>query len=108
MCMTVISKDGNCEWDEEKDLINRKKHHISFELASKVFYDPLFLEIEDESHSQEELRHQGFGNINGIAIITVFYTERAADGKTRHRLISARALGPKEKEEYEKYIRSFF
>ena len=45
--MTVISKDGNCEWDEEKDLINRKKHHISFELASKVFYDPLFLEIED-------------------------------------------------------------
>ena len=53
--MTVISKDGNCEWDEEKDLINRKKHHISFELASKVFYDPYFLEIEDETHSETEV-----------------------------------------------------
>jgi len=106
--MTVISKDGNCEWDEEKDLINRKKHHISFELASKVFYDPYFLEIEDESHSEEERRYQGFGNINGIVIITVFYTERTADGKIRHRLISARALGLKEKEEYEKYIRTYF
>ena len=106
--MTVISKDGNCEWDEEKDLINRKKHHISFELASKVFYDPYFLEIEDETHSETEQRYQGFGNINGIAVITVFYTERSADGKIRHRLISARALGPKEKEEYEKYIRSYF
>ena len=106
--MTIISEDGNCEWDEEKDLINRKKHHISFETASKVFYDPLFLEIEDEGHSESEQRYQGFGNINGIAIIAVFYTERSTDGKIRHRLISARSLGPKEKEEYEKYIKSYF
>ena len=34
--MTIISEDGNCEWDEEKDLINRKKHHISFETASNL------------------------------------------------------------------------
>ncbi|MBR4427100.1 MAG: BrnT family toxin, partial [Spirochaetales bacterium] len=32
-----------CEWDDQKNLLNIKKHHISFETASKVFLDPYFL-----------------------------------------------------------------
>lgn len=105
--MTEYSLDDTCEWDSEKNLINIKKHHLSFETASKVFLDPFFLEIEDTKHSKDEPRYQGFGNINGIAIVTVFYTERSSDGKERHRLISARGLDPQEKKAYEKFITSY-
>jgi hypothetical protein len=55
----------------------------------------------------EEERFQGFGTINGIAIVTVFYTERCSDGKLRHRLISARRLDPLEKKAYENYLQTF-
>lgn len=105
--MTVFSKDDTCEWDDQKDLLNIKKHHISFETASKVFLDPYFLEILDEDHSQKEERFQGFGNIGGITVVTVFYTERCSDGKERHRLISARGLDREEKQAYEEYIKSY-
>ncbi len=105
--MTVYSKDDSCEWDDQKNILNIRKHHISFEVASRVFYDPLFLEIEDMEHSDTEERFQGFGNIDGIAIVTVFYTERCSDGKERHRLISARGLDKEEKKAYEEFIRSY-
>lgn len=105
--MTVFSSDDTCEWDSEKNLINIKKHNLSFETASKVFLDPLFLEIADEEHSETEQRYQGFGNINGIAVVTVFYTERCSDGKERHRLISARGLDPQEKKAYDEFIKSY-
>lgn len=39
--MTVYSSDDCCEWDSEKDILNKNKHHLSFETASKVFHDPL-------------------------------------------------------------------
>ena len=105
--MTVYSKDDTCEWDDQKNLLNIKKHHISFETASKVFLDPYFLEIEDEEHSDGEERFQGFGNIGNIAIVTVFYTERCSDGKERHRLISARGLDREERKAYEEFIKSY-
>ena len=33
------------EWDEEKNIINKKKHNISFETAAHVFDDPECIEI---------------------------------------------------------------
>ena len=41
------------EWDKEKDLINRKKHGISFETASYVFRDEYYIEMYDFEHSIE-------------------------------------------------------
>lgn len=105
--MTVFSSDDSCEWDDEKNLLNIKKHHLSFETASRVFFDPYFLEIADDGHSDGEQRFQGFGNINGIAVVTVFYTERCSDGKERHRLISARRLDSQEKKAYDEFIKSY-
>lgn len=35
------------EWDENKNLINQKKHKISFEEAQTVFYDTEALVIDD-------------------------------------------------------------
>lgn len=35
--MTVYSEDDTCECVDEKNKINIKKHHLSFETASKFF-----------------------------------------------------------------------
>lgn len=44
------------EWDPNKDLINRRKHGVSFEEASTVFQDVNALVIDDPEHSEEEER----------------------------------------------------
>lgn len=45
------------EWDEEKNIINKQKHKISFELASHVFDDPNYIEMYDFEHSIDEERY---------------------------------------------------
>ena len=44
------------EWDENKNTINKEKHHIAFEEAKTVFYDEEALVIDDPEHSEEEER----------------------------------------------------
>ena len=44
------------EWDNNKNEINKKKHKISFEEASTVFYDAGALVIDDPEHSDGEDR----------------------------------------------------
>ena len=44
------------EWNENKNSINKEKHHISFEEASTVFYDENALLIGDPDHSDNEER----------------------------------------------------
>ena len=41
------------EWDENKNLINQRKHGIRFEEAQTVFYDEAALVIDDPEHSDE-------------------------------------------------------
>lgn len=38
------------EWDEEKNLLNKKKHGISFETAAYVFKDQNYIEMYDFEH----------------------------------------------------------
>jgi uncharacterized protein len=35
------------EWDEAKNLSTRRKHGVSFEEASLVFRDPLYVSVQD-------------------------------------------------------------
>ena len=72
------------EWDEEKNIINKQKHKISFELASHVFDDPNYIEMYDFEHSIDEERYIAIGKVGDI--LFVVFTER---GITL-RLISAR------------------
>ena len=39
------------EWDEDKNIINKEKHKISFETAVYVFDDPYYIEMFDFEHS---------------------------------------------------------
>ena len=44
------------EWDPTKARNNLRKHGITFEEASSVFYDPLAITGADPDHSQAEER----------------------------------------------------
>lgn len=39
-------------WDTEKNISNKKKHGISFEIAANVFFDEYRLEIYDRWHPE--------------------------------------------------------
>ena len=82
------------EWDEEKNRINKRKHHISFETAEKVFADENRIEWFDEEHSDEEDRYITLGMVNDI--LHVVYTERGV----AIRLISARRADKDERRKY--------
>jgi uncharacterized protein len=59
------------EWDENKNLLNTKKHNISFEVARSAFYDENGFVLEDTEHSKEELRFYWIGKIFNEKIITI-------------------------------------
>ena len=75
----------NFEWDENKNKINQKKHHVGFQLASKVFYDDNLIEFKDYEHSQSEDRYIAIGMVKKILFVS--YTVRYGD---TIRIISAR------------------
>lgn len=82
------------EWDEQKEKINIKKHHISFNIAKQVFNDINRIEIYDMQHSFEEDRYNTIGMVEDV--LFVVYTER----KEKIRLISARLATDQERSLY--------
>ena len=72
------------EWDEDKNIINKQKHKISFETALHVFDDPDYIEIYDFEHSKDEDRYIAIGRVGDI--LFVVFTERGDN----IRMISAR------------------
>ena len=82
------------EWDEEKNMLNQKKHKISFETASYVFADENYIEMYDFEHSIEEDRYIAIGCVGDV--LFVVFTER----KDNIRLISARLATESERRLY--------
>lgn len=101
MGTTVVSSDGRFEWDADKDKLNRKKHGLSFEEILEVFDDPAFLTGFDYEQSDTKDRYYGIGNLSGIVLILVFFTERGQ----RIRLISARQADKDLQEAYNDYFK---
>lgn len=62
------------EWDQEKNLINQKKHKISFETAAYVFADKNYIEMYDFEHSIDEDRYIAIGCVGEV--LFVVFTER--------------------------------
>ena len=82
------------EWDEEKNLVNKQKHKISFETAAYVFDDPGYVEIYDFEHSMDEERYIAIGKVGEV--LFVVFTERGE----RIRIISARLATDAERRLY--------
>ena len=92
------------EWDEAKNLSNRRKHGVTFEEASQVFRDPLYVSVQDRVEGGE-LRWQTLGLVEDLLLLTVAHTvrEERDDGTWVDviRIISARHATRKERRRYE-------
>ena len=85
------------DWDGNKAEANLSKHGVSFDEAKTVFDDPLYIDFYDPDYSDEEDRYIIIGESQQRRLLIVSYTER--DHKIR--LISAREVTKREREDYE-------
>jgi uncharacterized DUF497 family protein len=91
----------NFEWDDAKDLANRRKHGLSFTEAQRLFESgDDYLEIFDREHSDFEDRFIAIGPIDR-GLIVVVYTEREED---TIRIIGARWATQREGSRYHSYM----
>jgi uncharacterized DUF497 family protein len=86
------------EWDPAKSSRNLAKHDVSFDEASTVFDDDIFITLLDEEHSQTEERYITIGLSNKKRLLLVAHTEREG----RIRIISARKATKNEEKFYAK------
>ena len=85
------------EWDGNKASANIKKHHVSFDEAVTVFYDPLAATFEDAEHSHDESRLVTVGYSARGRLLVVCHVERGG----AVRLISARRATARERKRHE-------
>lgn len=85
-------------WDEEKNVINRKKHRVSFEEARTAFYDENGRVYPDPDHSDDEHRFILLGIRFKLRVLIVCHCYREDD--TLIRLISARRANRREVGDY--------
>jgi len=88
------------EWDPAKAEINLQKHKVSYEEASTIFDDPLFITFLDEEHSIGEERYITMGLSRRQHLLLVAHTDR----KGRIRIISARKATKNERRFYEEEL----
>jgi uncharacterized protein len=92
------------EWDEAKNVVNQRKHGVSFQLASQVFLDPFFISLKEHVKDGEQ-RWQTYGQIGNRLFVMVAHTVREEDahGTTIEviRIISARYASRRERRIYE-------
>lgn len=89
------------EWDPVKAASNESKHGVRFELAMRVFLDPLCVTRQDRIEGGE-LRWQTMGMVDGMLLLLVAHTVREdEDVGEVIRIVSARLATRKEKRDYE-------
>ncbi len=86
------------EWDKNKNILNQKKHGITFEESKTVFYDDYARLINDPDHSSIEDRFILLGLSSNFRILTVIHTYRKNDEIIR--IISARKATKNEIKHY--------
>ena len=86
------------EWDPDKAQLNLVKHHVSFEVAARVFLDPNRIETFDGREDYGEDRWKTVGLVEP-ALLAVVYTVRSEDDEII-RLISARKADSYEQAQY--------
>ena len=85
------------EWNALKAARNLRKHGVSFDEASSVFFDPLSATGDDPDHSPEERRFMTFGMSSSGRVLAVAHMER----HDAVRIITARLATRTERKLYE-------
>ena len=88
------------EWDEPKNLLNQKKHGVSFDEAKTIFTDQFARLIADPGHSDNEDRFILLGTSISSKLLVVCHCIRTEDNI---RIISARKADKQERIIYEEY-----
>jgi uncharacterized DUF497 family protein len=96
-------KQLHFDWDNPKNLSNKKKHGVSFEEAQSAFHDPNARLISDPDHSEHEDRFILLGISERLRILVVCHCYRQGDALIR--IISARRADRKEIASYEEHLK---
>jgi uncharacterized DUF497 family protein len=80
--------DIQFEYDQRKNLVNQRKHHVSFEEAKTIFYDEHARLIHDPEHSLNEDRFIILGLSANLKLLVVVHTYKKENEMIR--IISAR------------------
>ena len=89
------------EWDPAKSAANARKHGITFSEAQQLFESGNdYLELFDETHSQDEDRFIAVGSITrGVAVVV--WTERT---ENTIRIVTARFATERERGMFHSYM----
>jgi uncharacterized DUF497 family protein len=88
------------EWNETKNRVNKAKHHVSFEVAKLVFFDPYCLTLFDRVMDGEDRWH-AIGLANGVLLVLVVHSARYNGREEIIEIISARRPTSRERRRYE-------
>ncbi|HUZ12774.1 MAG TPA: BrnT family toxin [Caulobacteraceae bacterium] len=89
------------DWDDAKALSNLAKHGISFELAKRVWDDPLY-EVTFGRVVDGEERWLAVGVVGTTTIIVVVHAFPDLEDDQRVRIISARKATSQERRQHER------
>ena len=87
-------------WDPAKARSNLAKHGISFELAQKVWDDPLMV-VALEGVEDTEQRWDAIGLVGPVLMVVVIHAYPDTDAEELVRIISARRATRYERRRYE-------
>lgn len=87
------------DWDPQKARSNLAKHGVSFELAERVWDDPLHVIVPDRIEDGE-LRWHAIGMVEAVLLLIVVHTYRG-DEEQSVRIIGARKATRSERRRYE-------
>ena len=90
-------------WDEAKNIENKQKHKIDFEVAQYVFSDPqrIWRLDRSENNTSGEERWQTIGKVGKIFFVV--YTEQEEETEKITRILSARKAEKHERRSYNGY-----
>lgn len=91
-------KEIRFSWDAGKAKQNSKKHKVSLEEGSTVFFDENAVEFFDPDHSKDEDRFLMLGLSRRLRVLVISYCLRKKGAEIR--IISARKATKKEEKLY--------
>ncbi len=89
-------------WDEGNARKSTEKHEVSQAEAEQIFFNQPLLLLHDFKHSQSEERFHALGKTDDWRLLHITFTLRAGAKGMLIRVISARDMHRKERNEYEK------
>ncbi len=89
-------------WDTANKDKSWVKHKVGNAAAEEVFFDSRYILLKDQLHSAKEPRFHIIGKTKSGKILTIAFTVRSL----HIRIISARAASKRERNIYEKKVKS--